>query len=459
MLVDTVIKNCRIVLHDEILSAGLAINEGRIVAIAKDASLPRGDNTIDCKENFVLPGLIDPHVHFGAWFPFKEDCKTETKAAALGGITTVLHHLTNQGSYFQIFENYKKMADENSVIDICFHFAIMSNEHLKEIEDYVRLGTSSFKFFMAYRGEEGKQIGISAADDGLLFEGFQKIGELGPPAVPMVHAENVEIAYRLKARLVNQGRKDLAAWSEARPTFCEDENILRAAYIARTAKSPLYVVHVSSEEGVESISKLKPFMHLYAEATPHHLTLTKETDLGTLGKVGPPLRDSRSVAKLWWGIESGVIDCIGSDHVPVTKEKKGGDIWAAPPGLPSIGLMLPIMITEGVRKNRISLEKVVKLCSYNTAKIFGLHPSKGSLRVGSDADLLIVDLAKRVKFKPDILPSVADFSPYEGMDLTGWPQLTMVRGNIIVEDGQVVGEPGIGDYIERQETRKVAGVR
>ena len=429
------------------------------MAIAKDASLPRGDNTIDCKENFVLPGLLDPHVHFGAWFPFKEDCKTETEAAALGGITTVMHHLINRDSYFQIFEKYRKMADENSIIDICFHFAIMSNEHLKEIEDYVRLGTTSFKFFMAYRGEEGEQIGISAADDGLLFEGFQRIGQLGPPSIPMVHAENVEIAYRLKAKLMTQGRKDLAAWSEARPNFCEDENIIRAAYLAKTAKSPLYIVHVSSGESVESVYKLKPSMALYAEATPHHLTLTKGSDLGTLGKVGPPLRDSRSVAKLWWGIVNGTIDCIGSDHVPVTKEKKSGDIWAAPPGLPSIGLILPIMITEGVRKNRISLEKVVRLCSYNTAKIFGLFPKKGNLKVGSDADLLIVDLKKTVKFKPDILPSVADFSPYEGMDLVGWPQLTMVRGNIIVKDGQVIGHPGIGDYIARQKTRRGTGLR
>ncbi len=459
MLVDTVVKNCRLVLHDEILSAGLAIDRGKIVEIAKEPNLPRGDNTIDCKGNFVLPGLIDPHVHLGAWFPFKDDCITETKAAALGGTTTVLHHLTNRGSYLQIFDDFKKAADENSVIDIAFHFAVMSNEHLKELEDYVRLGTTSFKFFMAYRGEEGEQIGISAADDGLLFDGFQRIGLLGYPVLPLVHAENVEIAYRLKAKLMEVGRKDLGAWSDARPNFCEDENIRRASYIAKTVNSPLYIVHVSSGEGVESINKLKASMDLYAEATPHHLTLTKEANLGALGKVAPPLRDSQSVSKLWWGIRRGAIDCIGSDHVPVTKEKKNGDIWRAPPGLPSIGLMLPLMITEGVRKNRITLEKVVELCSYNTARIFGFYPRKGSLGIGSDADLCILDLSKRIKFKSEMLPSVADFSPYEGMELIGWPQLTMVRGNIIVKDGQVVGKPGTGDYISRQKKDNPATVR
>ena len=450
MKVDTVVKNCRIVSNQDIVSAGIGIDDGKIVVIAKDSKLPQADSTIDCNGKFVLPGVIEPHVHFGSYFPFGQDCKTETEAAAMGGITSVMHHLIDKDSYSKIFADHKRMAEENSLIDFSFHFAVMSEEHLAELDDYVREGITSFKFFMAYRGEEGEQIGITAADDGMLFEGFQRIGKIGYPALPLIHAENVEIAYRLKSKLINQGREDLAAWSEARPNFCEEENVVRAASIARFAESPLYVVHVSTWEAVEAIHKLKKDMIIFAEATPHHLTLTKDMDLGVFGKVAPPLRGPKSIEKLWWGIKNGTIDCIGSDHTPVTKKNKGDNIWDAPPGFPGIGLILPIMITEGVKKGRIGLEKVVEVCSYNTARIFGLYPKKGALKVGSDADLAVIDLDRSIRFKPEILPSIGDFSTYEGMDLVGWPTLTMVRGNIVVDDGEVVGKQGTGEYIPRK---------
>lgn len=450
MIVDTVVKNCRIVTENQILSAGLAIDKGKIVAVAKETNLPKGDRTIDCKGNLVLPGAIDPHVHFGSYFPFEQDCKTETEAAALGGLTTIMHHMIDNRSYSGLFEDYHRKADQNSLIDFSFHLAIMSENHLDELDDYVRLGLTSFKFFMAYRGEEGEQIGVTAADDGLLYKGFQKIGELGYPGLPLVHAENVEIAYKLKSELIIKGRKDLRAWSEARPNFCEDENVNRAAYIARIVNSPLYVVHVSAQESVESISRLKRTVDIFAETAPHYLTLTKDKDLGVLGKVAPPLRGPGSVEKLWWGIRNGIIDCIGSDHSPITKTNKSDDIWTAPPGLPGIGLIVPIMITEGVMKNRISLQKVVEVCSSNTARIFGLYPKKGALKVGSDADLIVIDLDKEMKFKPGIFPSVSDFSPYEGMLLKGWPSLTLVRGNVVAEDGEIVGNSGSGEYITRK---------
>jgi dihydropyrimidinase len=442
------------VTEDQVISAGLAIDQGKIVGVAKDVNLPKGEETIDCRGNFVMPGVIDPHVHFGAWFPFQEDCCTESQAAAIGGTTTVLHHLIDTGSYLDLFKEHRKIVEEKSLIDISFHFAIMTETHLKQLKKYCKLGVTSFKFFMAYRGEEGKQIGIIAADDGLLYEGFQKIKQLDH-AIPLIHAENVEIAYRLKAKLRKEKRKDLAAWSEARPNFCEEENIIRAAFLAKIAHSSLYVVHVSAAESVNAIHRLKGSMNIFAETTPHYLTLTNKQDLRELGKVAPPLRGPTSREKLWWGIQKGVIDTIGTDHVPVTQEKKKGDIWTAPPGLPGIGLILPIMISRGVKTNRISLEKVVEVCSYNTAKIFGLYPKKGTLRVGADADLVVVDLNKKMKFTSDILPSVADFSAYEGMMLQGWPTLTMLRGNIVAENGDIVNNPGLGEYIARGTGREL----
>jgi D-hydantoinase len=457
MPVDIVIKNCKVVRSDNVLSAGIAIDNGKIVAVAGDTHLPKADKTINAKGNYVLPGLIDPHVHLGLLVPFDKDFKTETQSAAGGGVTTIIHLLIEKGSYKETFEKNKKIGEKNSTVDFAYHAWIMSDQHLKEIPDCVNLGVSSFKFFMAYKGAEGEQLGIASQDDGVLYFGFRKIAEIGFPALPMIHAENSEIIHRFKLDLMEKGRTDLAAWTDARPNFCEEEPMRRAIFLAKMARSPLYIVHMTIAEGVDLVAKAKAEgQRVIAETCPHYLTLTKyDKKIGVLGKVNPPLRDKASIERLWWGIQKGIVDCIGSDHVTEMSEiKKGkGDIWSAFPGFPGMETILPVMLSEGVNKRRITINKLVEVCSTNTAKIFGLWPRKGTIDIGSDADLVIVNLKKTVTVKPEILHSASDFTLYDGWKLKGWPTLTMVEGNIVMEDGEITGKPGTGKYIPCKKAR------
>lgn len=180
--------------------------------------------------------------------------------------------------------------------------------------------------------------------------------------------------------------------------------------------------------------------------------MTKDDPLlGTRGKVNPPLRDQSSVEKLWRGINEGVVDCIGSHHAPHSIEAKERDIWAALPGFPGIETLLPLILSEGVNKGRITLPKLVEVCSANAAKALGLHPRKGGIAIGADADLVIIDLKKKVKIRSEILHSAAAWTPYEGRELRGWPTLTMLRGNVIMEDGEPIARSSVGRYIPRQK--------
>jgi dihydropyrimidinase len=199
---------------------------------------------------------------------------------------------------------------------------------------------------------------------------------------------------------------------------------------------------------LEEVSRSKvEYPKIFVETCPQYLTLTKDSPLGSLGKVNPPLRSSEDTEALWRGISEGLVDTIGTDHCPNPRETKTGDIWNARPGFPGSATMLPVLLSEGVNKKRVSLERVAEVTSFNTAKIFNLFPRKGTIQVGSDADLCIVDLNLSKIVEAKMLQSQSDFSLYEGWDLKGWPTLTMVRGKIVMKDGGIVGPKGHGRYI------------
>jgi len=337
------------------------------------------------------------------------------------------------------------------------------DEHIQQIPYLAEFGITSFKFFFtAYKGPDGVFAGLSGTDDAQLFAGFEKIGEirdLGYPGTLMIHSENQDIIYKLREKMKKEGRMDLAAWTEHRPALCEEECIGRAIYIAKAVKlvrkpPPLYVCHVSSGHSVDIIAQAKAEVDIIAETCPQWLLLTKhEEKLGTLAKVNPPLRDKEDNEKLWWGIREGIIKCMGSEHIAsLPLSQKPPDIWKAYPGFPGDGL-LPLMLSEGVNKGRISFEKLVEVCCSNPAKIFGIFPQKGVLDVGSDADLVIIDMDKKAKVTLENLHSPAEFSVYEGWELKGWPVLTMIRGKVVMDDGEIIGEPGTGKYIPRKKIK------
>ena len=453
MVVDTVVKNCNIVSPGAMVSAGIAIDNGKIVAIGNDAHLPDSRRTIDAKGNYVLPGIVDPHAHIGLFHSFQEEIH-ETAAAAYGGITTVGNYVgqvasLQMGSYEGSFEKWRDIWARDSLVDAFFHGSALSEININEIAiNAKRYGITSYKFMMHRKGPDAARLGSEQQDDWFLLTGFQKLASLGYPARAMVHAENIDVIYRTSSAIKATGRHDLVAWDEARPGFCETLDIERAISIARATGAPLYVVHISYADSVDSIARAKAEgIDVIAETCPHYLVLTKFAPIGTLGKVQPPLRDRDSNKRLWQGIREGTIDCLGSDHCSTTREAKQ-TLWEAVPGMPGLETFLPIMLSEGVNKGKITLEKLVKVCCYNNAKVFGLYPKKGVIQVGSDADIVIVDLTKKVKLSNEIAHyAIADFCSYEGWEIKGWPILTMLRGKVLVENGEIVAKPGVGRYI------------
>jgi len=353
-----------------------------------------------------------------------------------------------------------EIMNNNSYTDMFCHFGIMHIDHVKEIPDYARsFGVTSFKFYgkygielMSYRDTPPPDV-IQQTDDGLMYQGFVEIAKLGEMAVACVHAENYEIIHWLKKKLKEQGRKDLPAWTEARPWFCEAEYMQKAIFLSKIAGNTLYNVHLSIGAGVNLIERaIYEGVNVYAETCPHYLVLTKDSPLEPVrGKISPPLREKSDIEVLWKGISRGIIKTIGSDHVIIPKTD---DIWTSWPGVPGLATLLPIILSEGVNKGRIPLEKVPEICSQNAAKIFNIYPQKGSLQVGSDADIVIVDLNREEILRAENLYSKCGWTPYEGMRVKGVPVMTFVKGIKVMEDRTVIEKPGLGKYIPRSLNKR-----
>jgi len=468
LTVDLTIKNCKVVNAWGTINAGIAVDNGKIVAVGADSSLPEADKKIDAKGNYVLPGIIDPHTHLnqGPELPDIVAAETrafltETQSAAIGGVTTVMTFLYRYESYVSVFEETKKRCEERAMVDVVFNGTILKDQHIEEIPECAKkCGITAFKWLMPYRKAEAASLGlkdVGGVDDGSLYLGLQKISELnrrGYPALGMIHAENVEIFERFSRMLKERGRTDIDAWWEARPKFAEEEYIQRACFFSKLTGARIYIVHTSIGSGVKLIADAKARgVEVVGETCPHYLSLTRDDvrPFGKLAKLNPPMRDKQDVEQLWQGVKENVVECVGTDHCALTKELKDrtGDIWKTVPGFPGVATMLPVMLNYGLRQSKVGLEDIVRVCSYNNAKVFGLYPKKGSIEVGADADLTLVDTKRIVKVTPELLKSVSDYSLYEGMEFQGWPVLTMVRGNIVMEDLEITGKPGTGKYVGR----------
>jgi dihydropyrimidinase len=458
MAADTIIKNCKLVRPEGVTSEGIAIEGEKIVAIGSDDSLPEAKLTIDAERNYVIPGIVDNHIHTGGYHPLDEDTRVDTAAAAYGGVTTICNMigiggLVYKDSYTGIFDDWKKIQEQNGYTDFVMNLVIHSETHLREIPLYAgKYGILLFKLLLHYKGLEAEARGLVGVDDGTLYVALDQVRACGPPARLMLHCENIEVIRRLMPKLKDeQKREDLAAWSDSRPGWVEATHIERVASFAKIVKAPIYIVHVSSAQGVDAVAKAKAEgVDIIAETCPHYLTLTKYSPIGVLGKVNPPLRDEASIERLWEGIRLDIVQCMGTDHgSPMKTDKIKGGIWAGPTGLPGIENYLPVLLSEGVNKGRITLQKLVEVSCVNNAKAMGIYPRKGAIRVGSDADLVIIDLNKRVKLSAKTLHQLSDFCIYEGWEVRGYPVLTMLRGNIVVKDGKLVAKAGIGKYIPR----------
>jgi dihydropyrimidinase len=428
----------------------IAIRDGRIAAVIDPGEKVDTEERIDAKGLVVFPGLIDPHMHIGFVGMPLTDVASETRSAAIGGVTSILNYVLKPDDYEQPFEEFVDHVERLAYVDMGIHFGIFSPAQIAAIPRYIeRYGVSSFKFFMTYKGDEGVRRGVGTTDDGLLYE---LLGEVAkhPGTVANVHAENIEMVWRDEARVREQGLDGLAAHHAARPGITEASAMMNAGFLARAAGAALYLVHTSSKEGVAVVSRLRAEAGspVYVETTPHNLGLTVDSACGLLAKVNPPVREAEDVEALWGAIADGVVDTIGTDHAPRLRSEKAGNVWEAGAAFPGVGTLLSVLLTHGYHRRGVSLQRIAQIASWNTARIFNL-PQKGSLQTGADADLAIVDLDAERTVSAEYLQSRADFSPWENERLKGWAVRTLVRGQTVMHDGEIVGAEGFGTYLRR----------
>ncbi len=426
----------------------LAVTDGRIAALLEPGAEVEAAEVVDATGLHVFPGSIDPHAHIGLGGGM-EEYETDTGAAALGGVTTMMYMLSHGQSYLPFLAEHHAAADSRAKIDFGFHCTLMTEQHIAELDE-VRdsFGLRSFKYFMHFRGDEGKYLGVSGTDDGRLYEIMSAVGERGD--LLLVHAENPEVVWVLRDKLIASGRTDLAAWDDARPPFVEAEAVRRAAFFADQLGCRLYLVHVSTSDSLGQIRSARAELgnlDLAVETCPHYLTHTVDYPRGVVGKVNPPLRRPGHPEAIWEAIADGTVTTLGSDHVGRKIAAKEGTIWDASAGFPGAPTTLPVLLSEGYHRRGLPLERIAEVTSANPARLLGLTETKGDLKVGLDADLSLVDLDAVRTPSADWLGTWSDYSLYEDMPLTGWPRHTLVRGAFVVKDGVVVAEAGSGEYV------------
>jgi len=456
---DTVIRHGTVATASDTFNADIGIRDGRIVAIGE--ALSDATDIVDATGLLVLPGGIDSHVHIsqpsGPGIVMADDFASATRAAAFGGNTFVMPYcLQAKGQPMREALNaYHALAENNCHIDHSFHLIIADptdNVLGQELPALIADGYSSLKIFMTYAD--------LALSDFQILEVLGVARECG--ALVQVHAENYDAIRYLTDRLERAGHIAPYYHGKSRPKIVEREATNRAISLAELIDVPIVVVHVSNREAMEEIRRAQlRGLKIYGETCPQYLVLT-EDDLKDLGMEGakyvcsPPPRDLASQQACWEGLQQGIFSLFSSDHCPFRYDDPAGKLtpnartsfrWI-PNGIPGIETRLPILFSEGVSRGRITLNQFVALTATNHARTYKLN-GKGSIAVGYDADIALWDPNKRARLTQANLHHGADYTPYEGIEITGWPVATMLRGRFVVRDGQLVGGKGDGRYVSR----------
>jgi dihydropyrimidinase len=478
---DLVIRGGQVVTGSGVRRAGIAVKDGVVAAVTDDEFLPPARRVIDARGRHVLPGLVDSEAHPGCYVPFDYDMRTESRAAACAGVTTwgIQAPSTRLGAqpfkefvqaedvvpFSRVFATARRIVEEVSHVDCFLTFMMETDEQAEEIPLYCEeYGVTSFKLYMQARRipahdhnwpsrRAGLGVGI---DDGTLYLVFEQVARYGYPAICSIHPENWEIARVFEKRLRALGRTDLGAWTDRSPHLLEAQHVRAYAYIAEALGSRLYIQHATNPATFAEIREARRRgVELYAQTGPAWLGFTPADGW----RINVPLRYREAQDAIWRALAGGDIDAVGSDHVvawdPADRESMyAPSIWDCRTGFSRVELMLPVML-EGWQRGRVSLERMVEVLSENPARIYGLYPRKGTIAVGSDADLVIVDLERPVTVTKDHLNTRAGWSLMEGRTYPGWPVMTILRGEVVAEWRE--GEPGIrpvgearGRYLPRR---------
>jgi dihydropyrimidinase len=464
---DLIISGGTVATAADTFTADIGIRGGRIVALAE--GLTGAAQTIDATDRFVLPGGIDSHVHIaqpsGPGIVMADDFESATRSAAFGGNTMVMPFcLQPKGaSIRETLKGYHALADGKCYVDVSFHLIISDPSPAvlgQELPALVEDGYTSYKVFMTYQD--------LALSDFELLGVFASARETG--ALVMVHAENYDAIRFLSDRLEQAGKTAPQYHAASRPIPVEREATHRAISLAELIDVPIMIVHVSNGEAMEEIRRAQARgLKIYGETCPQYLVLT-EKDLEGLNMEGakyvcsPPPRDRASQQACWQGLQQKIFQLFSSDHCPFRYDDPAGKLtpkgrtsfrWV-PNGIPGVETRLPILFSEGVAKGRMTLNDFVAFSATNHARMYGLYPGKGTIAIGADADIAIWDPKRTVKITAGALHHGADYTPYEGFDVTGWPVTTIVRGKVVVDRGELTGALGHGAYCRRARSEYAA---
>jgi len=457
MTLDTIVRGGNVVTPTGAIAADVGITGETIAAIGPDLPAGAGTRIIDATGHHVIPGVLDVHVHLE--LPFcgttsSDDYRSGTRAGARGGVTTLIDFaIPYAGDSLQdAADNWMKRAEGKALIDYTFHICITRwNEHQDQIKGMVDRGFTTFKEFMIYESE-GWQ-----SDDRAMFGTLEKMREYG--TMLLVHAESARVLDELIARhhtpeLMQRYGARLHAMT--RPNFIEAEAIQRAIMWSEVTGGQLYIVHMSTAEGTEIVQRAQARgVPVLAETCAQYLVLHDDVfgrEDGHLFACCPQVKKPADSARLWRGLQDDTVSVISTDTCTFTREQKAmweGDWTRIPMGMPGLETLLPIAYTHGVLGGKLSLEQLCqKLCG-NPARIMGLAPRKGTIAVGSDADLAIIHPTSTRTVSPDTMETNADWSPFDGWELAGFARTTLSRGEVIVDDYAVVGREGRGQWLPR----------
>ena len=455
---DLLIKGGTVVTATESFIADVAVEAGKIAAIGKDLDVS-ADKTIDAKGKLVLPGAIDAHTHMQ--MPFGGTVSADsylsgTRAAVCGGVTTIFDYpVQHKGeTILGLINSKKEILETDACCDYAFHCCITDfndGDILKEMETAVGEGITSYKCFLVYK-KEGMMV-----DDGMLVTLLKRADELG--AMINVHAENPDLIDLRTAEYLKEGKT--SAWYHymSRPEFVEAEADKRVVHWATHLDAPVYIVHMADKEGLEAcIDAKKNGYEVYVETCPQYLEFTCDVYKREDGRnfvCSPPMKNAESKEALWTALKSGFIDTVATDHCPFQSyEKDWGkdDYTKIPNGCAGVENLYPYMLSAA-NEGKLTFEKVVEVCATNVARIFGCD-NKGSLAVGKDADIVIYDKEKEFTVSVNNMHSDYDHTIWEGAKMHGYPVMTFLRGELVYDNGEYVGNPGMGKYIKRSPRNK-----
>jgi len=458
MRFDTVVRNGTVVTATDTFPSDVGIAGGKITAIGQALPIENATKTMDAAGMLVMPGGIDAHTHLD--MPFggttsADDFESGTIAAAFGGTTTLIDFAIQQKgqSLRQAFETWMKKADRKAAIDYAFHCIItdLGSSQLEEMGALIREGVSSFKLFMAYPG-------VLMVDDATIFRAMSQASKHG--GLICMHAENGGVIDVIVQKALAEGKRSPKYHALTRPTTAEGEATARAIALAEMAGSPVYIVHLSCNDALEKVREARDRgVPAYAETCPQYLYLSLDK-MDAPGFEGakyvftPPLREKWHQEKLWQGLAQDTLQVVSTDHCPFCmkeqKELGKDDFTKIPNGGPGIEHRLSLIYSGGVHGGRFSPNRFVQLVATAPAKLFGLYPRKGTIAVGSDADLVVFDTNAEQVISASTHHMKVDYSMFEGIRVKGLPKSVLSRGRTIIENGKFVGKAGSGEFIRRQ---------